>query len=66
MLRDVFLIAQQPLLGEEGKIRHTAIWETAPYGRGYTLTALRAYLLPSSVTVQTKKGAPKAPLLKVK
>src|SRR5262245_45859068 len=30
MLRDVFLIAQPPLLGEEGKIRDTTIWATAP------------------------------------
>src|SRR5262245_17752482 len=29
-----FLIAQPPLLGEEGKIRHTTIWATAPRGRG--------------------------------
>ena len=30
MLRDVFLIAQSPLLGEEGKIRAFTIWATTP------------------------------------
>jgi hypothetical protein len=29
MLRDVFLIAQHPLLGEEGKIPHSTISATA-------------------------------------
>src|SRR5262245_35565289 len=34
-LRDILLMSRPPLLGEEGKI-------TAPRGRGYPLTALRA------------------------
>jgi len=33
MLRDLILIAQPPLLEEEGKIRHSTIWATAPEGR---------------------------------
>jgi hypothetical protein len=33
MLRDVFLIAQPPLLGEEGEIRHSTIWQVT-YGIG--------------------------------
>ena len=43
MLRSFFLIAQTPLLGEEGEVHYFTIWATAPRGRGYILTALRAY-----------------------
>jgi len=35
MLRGFLLIAQPPLLGEEGKRRSFIIWATAPSGRGF-------------------------------
>jgi hypothetical protein len=44
MLHDVFLIAQPPLLGEEGKIRHTTIWATADAGSPYAIRAKKTTL----------------------
>src|SRR5262249_40895634 len=46
-LRNFFLIAQPPLLGEEGKIRHTTIWATTAQGRGQRVEANRDALSPS-------------------
>src|SRR5690242_8849709 len=46
MLRDIFLIAQPPLLGEEGKIRDSSGWATPPVGRGYDLSPLRGSISP--------------------
>jgi hypothetical protein len=37
MLRSIFLIAQPPLLGEEGKIRHSAIARQVAFDKVVTV-----------------------------
>ena len=45
MLRDFFLIAQPPLLGEEGKMCPTPPFEQYVLSAGVNLTRLRRYFI---------------------
>jgi hypothetical protein len=53
MLRGIFLIAQPPLLGEEGKIRHSNRLGNSPFRPWLSSDAAPRLEIPTYVTVIT-------------